>query len=164
MLWHENRAIRAGSVYWLAVRPPDRHAGGVEFDRPDEDAYGRVTNPERYQVVADAAIALISDLVRAFDVEETSGQSVVDFPTWQVTTAETVHLVPREGAPLAFLITDFPGVAVRFGEWTREAFPTCGCDACDEPPTDVIEKMNDLVEGAVGGRYEEELTKRRFRT
>lgn len=62
MFWHENRAIRAGSAHCLAVRPPDRHAGGVEFDRPDEDAYGRVTNPERYQVAAIALIATWSGL------------------------------------------------------------------------------------------------------
>lgn len=52
----------------------------METDRPEEDAYGRVTNPERYQVVADAAVALISKLVQAFDVVKTSGSSLLIFP------------------------------------------------------------------------------------
>ena len=135
----------------------------MKIDRPDEDACGRVTNPERYQVVVEAAADLISKLVEAFDVAETSGSSVVDFPNWRDAPPKTIRLVPSQGSPLAFLITDFPGVGVRFGEWGREAFPTCGCDACDEQPSDVIRKMSDLVEAAVDGRYEEELTKRKLR-
>jgi hypothetical protein len=35
---------------------------------PEKDAYGRVTNPERYQLVADAATALAGKLVESFDV------------------------------------------------------------------------------------------------
>lgn len=158
----ENRAIGVGSAGQIAVWRSDRHAGGMEIDRPDEDAYGRVTNPKRFQVVVDEAMALISKLVEVFDVAGTTGDTAVDFPSWQDAPAETIRLVPREGAPLAFLITDFPGVAVRFGEWGREGFPSCGCDACDEQPADVIERMNRLVEAAVEGRYEEELTKRKL--
>ncbi|MCP4305974.1 MAG: hypothetical protein GY926_05300 [bacterium] len=135
----------------------------MEFDQPDEDAYGRVTNPERYQVVAEAATALVGSLVDAFDVVQSSGDSAVDFPNWRDAPPKTIRLVPNAGAPLAFAITDFPVVGVRFGEWGKETFPSCGCDACDEQPSDVMRRMNDLVEAAVDGRYEEELTKRMFR-
>jgi hypothetical protein len=155
--------ICVGAVNSIAELLPGRQAGAVEIDRPDEDAYGRVTRPERYQVVANAATVLINTLVEVFDVEATSGSSAVDFPDWQEAPIETVRLVPPAGAPLAFLITDFPGVLVRFGEWGREAFPGCGCDACDEQPTAVIERMSRLVEAAVEGRYEEEMTKRKLR-
>lgn len=150
------------SAYWIAVWPSDRHAGGVEIDRPDEDAYGRVTNPERFQEVVDAAVALIGKLVEEFDVVQTPGSSAIDFPNWPDAPAETIRLVPREGTPLAFLITDFPGVGIRFGEWETKAFPTCGCDACHEQPSEVAQKMSDLVEAAVGGSCVEELTKRKL--
>lgn len=132
----------------------------MRTDRPDEDAYGRITNPERFQVVADAATALIGDLVESHDVKASAGSSAVDFPSWRDGPDETIRLVPAVGAPLSLLLTDFPGVLVRFGEWGREAFPACGCDACDEQPAEVIARMHRLIEATVVGRYEEELTKR----
>lgn len=98
----------------------------VRTDPPDEDAYGRVTNPERSQAVVDAARALVRERVDTFDVEATAGSSAVDFPNWPDGSAEAIGLVPAVGAPLAILITDFPGVLVRFGEWGLEAFPGCG--------------------------------------
>ena len=64
----------------IALSLPARQADLVRRDPPDEDAYGRVTNPERFQEVADAATALISELGDTFDVEKTAGSSAVDFP------------------------------------------------------------------------------------
>lgn len=87
----------------------------MRTDPPDEDTYGRVTNPERLQAVVDAASARIGELVDTFDVEATAGRSAVDFPDWPDGSAETIRLVPAVGAPLAILTTDFPGVLVRFG-------------------------------------------------
>jgi len=136
----------------------------VEFDGPDADAYGRVTNPERFQAVVDAAETLIGELVDRFDVEKTYGTSAEDFPEWHEAAVTTVRLTPSVGASLVFMITDFPGVVIRFGGWAREAFPVCGCDACDERPAEVIRRMRDLVEAVFEGRLEEELTKRRARS
>ena len=75
---------------------------------------------------------------------------------------KTVTLTPRHGVPLAFLITEFPGVVIQFGEGGEAAFPDCGCDACDEQPGDLIERMLQLVMAATDGRYEESLTNREF--
>lgn len=136
----------------------------MDFDGPDPDAYGRVTNPERFQIVVDAAETLIDEMVGRFDVEKTHGASGDDFPDWNEAAVATVRLTPNAGAPLVFMITDFPGVVIRFGRWRREAFPSCGCDACDEQPTEVIKQMLDLVESVVVGQLEEELTRRRLRS
>lgn len=57
----------------------------------------------------DAASALVGGLVDTFDVEATAGSSAVDFPNWPDGSVETIRLVPAVGAPLAILITDFPG-------------------------------------------------------
>lgn len=136
------------------------HAEGLHFDQSGEDAYGRVTNPGRYQVVVDASRRLVDDLVAAYQVRPTPGDPTVDFPDFQGATADVVRLRPREGALLAFMFTKFPGVVVSAGEWFVEAFPACGCDACDESPTDLLERLDELVSAVVGGRCMEELTKR----
>jgi len=67
----------------------------VRTDPPDEDAYGRVTNPERFQAVADAHTALVDELVDTFDVEATVGNSAVDFPNWPDGSAEPTQLAAR---------------------------------------------------------------------
>jgi hypothetical protein len=142
------------------------HAVLVEFDRPDDDAYGRVTNPERFGRVVDAARSLIQLLGTTYDVEvqHTAGGFQIGSNNWGEPDGEMVHLVPREGAPISTAITGFPGVAIRFGEWGVEGFPTCGCDACDEQPESEIERMDEIVNAVVAGHYEEELTRRSLRT
>jgi hypothetical protein len=152
--------IGALHIQAIAASLPKRQADAMTTDPPDDEAYGRVSNPERFQEVADAATALISELVDTFDVETAAGSSAVDFPNWPDGSAATIRLLPAVGTPLAILVTDFPGVLIRFGAWGREAFPGCGCDACDEQPPDVIERLHRLIEAAVEGKYKEALTKR----
>ncbi|MGI8516956.1 MAG: DUF6226 family protein [Acidimicrobiia bacterium] len=132
----------------------------AHFDQPDHEAYGRVTNPERYQAVVDTARGMIADLVKTFQVELTPGDRSLDFPDWNASVEEVNRLRPSQGAPLTFMFTEFPGVVVRVGGWCVEAFPACGCDACNEPPGEVVERLSELVGAAVEGSYEEELTKR----
>lgn len=123
----------------------------MDFDQPDEEAYGRVTNPERYQAVVDAARGMIANLVTRYQVESTPGNWSVDFPDWTTPIGEVIRLRPREGAPLAVMFTEFPGVIVRVGHWCIEPFPGCGCDDCDESPENVVERLSDLVGWAVEG-------------
>lgn len=132
----------------------------VDTKQPDHEAYGRVTNPERYQIVVDAAHDRVEDLVEAYQVESEAGEPEVDFADWTGDSESVVRLQPVRGAPLGFMFTAFPGVVVRVGEWGVRAFPACGCDACDEPPIEVVERLNDFVDAAIEGTYEEELTKR----
>jgi len=140
------------------------HAVAVDFHPPDDEAYGRVTNPGRYQVVVDATRIMIDELVATYEVGSMAGVPTVDFPDFQGPAADVVRLHPSEGAPLAFMFTEFPGVVVRAGELCVEAFPVCGCDACDESPTDVIERMEELVSAVFEGRYAEALTREHSRT
>ena len=147
-------ALRSGSfvcMLWM-----------MEFDRPDEGAYGRVTDPERYRQVVAAARTLIERLVSTYDVDivTTTGGFHVGGHHWGDEDSETIHLTPGEGAPLSFVVTDFPGVSIRFGEWEVRSFPACGCDACDETPESVVERMRELVEAVVDGSYQEELTRK----
>lgn len=132
----------------------------VDTDQPHHEAYGHVTNSERYLAVVDAAHGKVNDLVESYQVEPEAGSPSVDFPGWASGAERVVRLQPKGGAPLAFMFTDFPGVVVRVGDWGVEAFPACGCDACDEPPSEVVERLSDFVDAAVAGSYGEQLTKR----
>ncbi len=58
-----------------------------------------------------------------------------------------------EPLPLAF--TKFPGVFARFGLWHTEAYPRCGCDACDESPDELIEIFKEGVDALVAGEFTE---------
>ena len=134
----------------------------MELHDPEDLAYGRVTNPQRYLPVVEAARALISQLGQAFDAAVTEdGDSPFDDRPGLV--RETIRVEPRSGAPLTFLLTEFPGVLVRAGRWSMEAFPTCGCDACDESPEDLIEELHRLAQAVTEGKYEESLGRRRLR-
>lgn len=132
----------------------------MRFEPPDEDAYGRVTNPDRYQPVVAAAREMIDGLSADFDVAISRGTAKEDFATWLDPAAETMRLEPAAGAPLRVLITDFPGVVLSFGRWGHEAFPSCGCDACDEDPDELIAELTWLIEAVTSGAYVEELNRR----
>lgn len=136
------------------------HAVVVDLHQPDDDACGLVTNPGRYQVVVDATRIMIDELVATHEVVSTAGIPAVDIPNFRGPAADLVRLHPREGASLMFMFTDFPGVVVHAGELGVQAFPACGCDACDESPIDLIDRLEKLVRAVVEGRYAEELTKR----
>lgn len=120
-------------------------------DPPDE-AYGRVTNPERYRVLHEVADDLIVDLARTFDVqvEEDADDAELArrFPPHRI-----VRLAPATpaAAPIVFSLTTFPGVHVRFGRWWIQSYPSCGCDACDDPPAQVASDLRRDVAAVTGG-------------
>lgn len=95
---------------WSNLIAPDLRTGmleGVGTDQPDHESYRRVTNPGRYQTVVDAADVLISDLVNDHQVELTAGNPSVDFPDWAGGAERVVRVRPNQGAPLAFMFTEF---------------------------------------------------------
>jgi hypothetical protein len=132
-------------------------------DGPHPDSYGRVTNPERYSVLHDEARSIIESLVSTYEVMAETGDVAIDFPEWMGSAGDVTRLVPTQGTPVALLFTDFPGVVVRLGEWGTEAFPVCGCDACDEKPDEVIVRLRNLIDLVIAGGYQEVLTKRSLR-
>jgi hypothetical protein len=121
-------------------------------EQPPDEAYERVTEPERFAAVVDAADALVERLIATYDVTV----SAVELER----ATRAVRLQPAQGAPLAIGVTDFPGVVLRFGHWCSTHQPMCGCDACDETPDEAIEEMTDVVGAVVTGRFTEELAKK----
>ena len=140
----------AGSTERVACLAGDGQNGAMKDGPPDDDAYERVTNPERFRRLHEAADALVARLEAKFQLDRIDDGA----PVYEGVIRQ-VQLVPVVGAPLVFCWTDFPGVRVRFGRWHDEAYPNCGCDACDEDAEELVEDLENEVEGAVAGQFTE---------
>lgn len=126
------------------------------------DAYERVTNPQRYRILYAVAEELLDQLVAQYDVERVEGGAALDEELARgVDVRRVVRLAPKaeRGASLTVAVTGFPGLSVRFGRWHIEAFPACGCDACDEDPSEVANELREKVEAVADGRFAERLSR-----
>jgi len=126
---------------------------------PLPEAYGRVSNPERYRVLHRWGHELLDRLTADFAVDraDVTGQEPSPFGD---AAAPAVRLVPRDAAagPLTVVFTGFPGLAVRCGRWHQLVFPSCGCDACAEDPGELREKLEEHVGALVSGNLAERLS------
>lgn len=132
---------------------------------PPDDAYGRVSNPERYRVLHRAADALVAELETTFAVIRTDGDEVdPKLADGYPDCIRVVRLTPHRHseAPVTLAWTRFPGVHVRLGGWHIEAFPHCGCDACDEDPSELISELRFTVRTVVDGGFTETFDGRRI--
>ncbi|MET0199122.1 hypothetical protein CH289_05990 [Rhodococcus sp. RS1C4] len=119
-----------------------------------DEAYGRVTNPERFAPLVTAAKEFADDVATRFDVDVTrvagdAGSQVV----------EAVHFVPAQDdqAPLIVSFTSFPGVLLDVGASQRIALPACGCDACEEDVENLIGHLNRYLSALVSGQFYERI-------
>lgn len=113
---------------------------------PPEEAYSRVTNPERFRPLHAFADAVVAALLESYEIAsvERSGN--------------TTRIVPSgNGSPVTIEKTDFPGLMAQFGERAPVPFPSCGCDACSEDPFGVFEEFHRdlwaLVNGVLGSDW-----------
>ena len=127
------------------------------IEGPPEEAYSRVTNPERFQPLHAAATELLDRLEREFGVERLEGHDADDELGRVRLARPPIKLVPHDpqAAQIVVAYTDFPGLHLRFGSWHTEPFPDCGCDACDETADGSIEEMIRMVEAVVSGGFRE---------
>ncbi|OLT50941.1 DUF6226 family protein [Cellulosimicrobium sp. CUA-896] len=155
-------------------RPYEYGERWADRDGPPEDAYSVDSHPERFAPVVDVADALVAHLVATYDVTvEAADLRDVDVPPH---TAEepahpllagirhlaqpverVVRLVPTadDAAPLTVVVTGYPGVQVRAGVLHVDAFPACGCDACDDSAESQAEMLEHLVLAVAAGRFGE---------
>ena len=127
------------------------------IEGPPEEAYSRVTNPERFQPLHDAATELLDRLEREFAVERLEGPDADDELGRESLARPPIRLTPHDpqAAPIVVAFTEFPELHLRFGSWRTEPFPNCGCDACDETADGSIEEMTRMVEAIVSGGFRE---------
>lgn len=124
---------------------------------PPDDAYSRVTNPERFAPLHAAAEELLDGLEKAFDLERTEGYGLDPELESVELQRPTVRLAPRDpgSAPLTIAFSRFPGLFIRAGHWHREPLPSCGCDACNETAEDCIQLLQRIVANVTEGRFRE---------
>ncbi|MDP9392893.1 MAG: DUF6226 family protein [Actinomycetota bacterium] len=125
-------------------------------DEPPEEAYSRLTSPERFGVLVDAAAALVAQLLDRFDVRREAADAR-DAGCAGVDVVRADRLVPADprAAPLVVEVSAFPGVALRAGYWFKSGYPRCGFDACDDDPDELVAQLRDDVAAVVGGFTEE---------
>jgi len=119
-----------------------RWAGGS----PPEDAYSRVSHPERFAPVLSVVDALIDHLETWYlvDVDRRDAE-----PGTRV-----IHLRPTTGAPITVTAT-LESVDIEAGALFRDIVPGCTCDACDETAETVADQLEEtLLSIAAGGLRE----------
>jgi len=125
---------------------------------PPLEAYSRVTNPERFASLHDSAAGWLHRLERDFETERREAYGLDPELEHDCNLSRpSVALLPCDvgAAPLIIAFSDFPGLRVRFGRWYVVAFPTCGCDACDETAESETERLGSLIDNMTAGRFRE---------
>ncbi|BDZ53435.1 DUF6226 family protein [Agromyces marinus] len=142
----------------------DEHGAPIEYgrrwgdDSPPDEAYSRTGNLERFAGLHTVALALIEWLRASFDVEVDEGADAeADLLLQPTDMVRAVRLTPASAqcAPLTFVLTGFPGVFLHAGMLHDFHFPACGCDACDEDPSALVDDFEWTVRMVVAGHYHE---------
>ena len=129
-------------------------------DGPPPEAYSRVTNAERFRPLHAAMLEIIGWLENGFEVERKDGYGLDEELERGLDLASpSVRLSPKDAdaAPITVVFTAYPGLHLRVGRWHTELFPRCGCDACDESADGEIERLTEMVDDAIAGRFREAL-------
>ena len=120
------------------------------------EAYSRVTNPERFEVLHSTMLAILDRLEADFDVRREEGHGLDEELERKFDLARpSIRLTPAdpEAAPVTVAFPACPGLHLRFGLWWKEPAPSCGCDACDESGEQLAEQLTELIEDVVAGRF-----------
>lgn len=128
--------------------------------KPPPEAYGRVTNPDRFVVLHEFAQDWLDQLEQEFAVGTEVGLGLdVELEAACKLARPIIRVLPtnQDAAPLAVAFTSFPGLYVRFGRWYKQAYPVCGCDACNEEPTEQIQILQQQLKDLTEGRFREQV-------
>jgi predicted RNase H-like HicB family nuclease len=124
---------------------------------PPLEAYSRVTDPDRFEPLHGAALKLLERLQKQFEVERVEGYGL-DPDLERVDLARpSIKLTPASSAaaPIVVAFIAFPALIVRCGRWLVEAFPVCGCDACGATAEGEEQRLAELIDNVVKGRFRE---------
>ncbi|MYC31566.1 MAG: hypothetical protein F4X64_00120 [Chloroflexi bacterium] len=126
---------------------------------PLDDAYSRFSNQERFKPLHDWALEAVRCLQSDYEVTLEEGFGLDDELERAPLSRPTVRLTPLQEscAPVAIAFTDSPGLEVRVGRWVTKGFPSCHCDACDEMPEEEFERLTDLLDDVVAGKFRESM-------
>jgi hypothetical protein len=129
------------------------------IEGPPPEAYSRLTNPERFEPLHPAALAHLERLQKCFDVERVEGYGLDQELDRAALTRPSVKLIPADSkaAPIVVAFTSFPSVVMRCGLLLVLAFPECGCDACDDTAEGELQRLSEVMDDVVGGRFRESI-------
>jgi hypothetical protein len=129
------------------------------LEGPPQEAYSRVTNPERFEPLHQAALAHLQRLQEQFAVERVEGYELDQQFTPVELARSSVKLIPADSkaAPIAIAFTSFPAVIVRCGLLVELVFPVCGCDACDATAEGELERLTQVMDDVAEGRFRESI-------
>lgn len=130
------------------------------MEGPPEEAYSRLTEPERFMPMLEWALEVVARLEQEYEVTREEGDGMDAELEYRALARPTIKLTPllASCAPFTIALNDFPGLAVRAGRWGTDWFPSCGCDACDEMPDEEFERFEMLLSAVVAGRFRESLS------
>jgi hypothetical protein len=140
--------------------PPALDDDGVPYgsrwddaEGPPEDAYSRTSHLERFRPLHAVADALAAHLAATHEVTAVEGADP-SLAEPHPDAVRSIRLAPRggNGRVLTLECTSFPGVLLHAGRRMPEAWPPCGCDACDDRWEDLADGLEDAVLTAAGER------------
>ena len=138
---------------WSARVFRDESGNVIEYgnrwpDGPPDWAYGVTTNVERFAPLHPVATHLVDYLINSYPVSASEAPDLAR--TLDGEPPDFVRLVrlsphAEDVDTLTVVFTSFPGVVIYAGSRFDEAFPACGCDACDDTTEDVAESLVERV-------------------
>lgn len=149
---HFYSQLEASAIQWDDPRP--------NMEEPPDEAYSRVSNPQRYQVVSARADAWCHVLVSA----GLSQEDLVPIPNWasHIQTEAAVTLIPYAPGAAALTVVSGPVdpsgivvIALGVGEPAEriEQIPDCGCDACDDGSADLLQAIDAAFMQVIAGDF-----------
>lgn len=129
--------------------------------RPLEDEYSRVTNPQRWKILAARAEAWFAAMTAA-GIAETEEAAVAWREQPRIPVAYTFRAVPLAPNAIPLVIAwnriedvEWPALVLGAGDPTEVVaiIPDCACDACDSGSQDALDELDEYVLGVVTGSY-----------
>ena len=150
--WTEQDDAEEPKEGWFSYAALTGGSGGGE---PLDDAYSHFTDPEGFRSLHDWAMEAVARLHREYQVVVDEGEGMDPLLERAPLARPTIRLTPLQdaGAPITIAFTASPGLEVRAGRWFTDGFPSCHCDACDEQPEDEFERLTELLDDVVAGRF-----------
>lgn len=154
---HRNTRWTHTSGWWERYERSPTAAEDSLNTTPDE-AYGRVTDPQRFATLHTAAAGVVAALEVRFAVAIV--RSIEQRTTPSAGDVDVIRIAPNRAdqAPLTITLTDFPGLRIAAGAWYTASLPSCGCDGCDEDAASEVSKLMDHVDRVTSGQFSERIT------
>ena len=105
------------------------------------------------------AMDQVERLQREFDIERVDGFGL-DPPLMGADLARaSIKLTPAHSTAASIIIafTSFPAVIIRSGLLLDLTFPECGCDACGATAESEVQRLTEVIEAVVSGRFRESI-------